>query len=417
MNTADTTPERRVHILIAEDSPTQAQQLKHTLERHGYQVTTTVNGRQAMEAARTCKPTLVISDVVMPEMNGYQLCQAIKADSELKNIPVILVTTLADPQDVIRGLECRADNFIIKPYDEHYLLSRIQFVKLNDEMHHGDHDGTAAEIHFNGQRHLITADRLQILNLLLSTYEAAIQKNQELSRAKDSLRMVNESLQTSNADLEAFSYSVSHDLRAPLRSISGFSRILAEECAAQLDENGKELLQRVQSACHRMEELIEALLNFSRVARSEMNRQEVDLSALATAVIVDLQKAQPEREVDCRIAKGLSATGSASLLRSVFENLLGNAWKFTSKRPSAAIEVGMNINGNERVFFVRDNGVGFDMQYAERLFGAFQRLHSTSDFPGTGVGLATVQRIIRRHGGRIWAESAVDAGATFRFTL
>jgi two-component system, sensor histidine kinase and response regulator len=417
MNTAETNAEQRVHVLIAEDSPTQAQQLKYALERHGYKVTTAVNGRQAMEVAKACKPTLVISDVLMPEMNGYQLCQAIKTDPELKNVPVILVTTLADPQDVIRGLECRADNFIIKPYDEHFLLSRIQFVKLNDDVHNCDRDETAVEIHFNGQQHLITANRLQILNLLLSTYEAAIQKNQELSRAKDSLRAVNESLQTSNEDLEAFGYSVSHDLRAPLRSISGFSRILAEECAAQLDENGKELLQRVQSACHRMEELIEGLLNFSRVARSEMSRQEVDLSALATAVMADLQKAQPQRAVDYRIAEGLSATGDAILLRSVFENLLGNAWKFTSKRSSAVIEVGMNVDGNERVFFVRDNGVGFDMQFAEKLFGAFQRMHSTNDFPGTGVGLATVQRIIRRHGGGIWAESAVGAGATFRFTL
>ncbi len=409
---------QQVHVLVAEDSPTQAAQLRSTLERQGYEVTSTANGRQAIEAARLRPPTLVISDVVMPEMDGYQLCQAIKSDPNLKDIPVILVTTLSDPHDVIRGLECRADNFIIKPYEERYLLSRIRFVLLNREARKRDQDGTAGvEIHFNGERHFITADRRQILNLLLSTYEAAVRKNDELSQAKDALRAANASLQAANQELEAFSFSVSHDLRAPLRSIEGFARMLDEDCGTMLDDNGKGLLQRVRSACLRMGQLIEDLLTLSRVTRTEMARETVDLTALATAVAADLRSSHPGREIDCRIEQGLVVTGDSRLLRAALENLLGNAWKFTAKRPAAVVEVGADVADGERAFFVRDNGAGFDINYAGKLFGAFQRLHSASEFPGTGVGLATVQRIIQRHGGRIWAEGRVDAGATFHFTL
>src|SRR5271170_1296138 len=270
-------------ILSAEDSPTQAEKLKHILETQDYRVMAAVNGRQALEMIRQDKPTLVISDVVMPEMDGYQLCHEIKSDPALANVPVILVTTLSDPHDVIRGLECRADNFIIKPYDERSLLSRIQFVLLNREMHAHDHASMGVEIHFNGQRHFITADRLQILNLLLSTYEAAIQRNQELTRAKNELRTSNAALETANKELEAFSYSVSHDLRAPLRAINGFTSIVLDDSAEQLDEDGKGHLLRVQSACQRMGQLIDDLLSLSRVSRGELSRDQMDISAIAQA--------------------------------------------------------------------------------------------------------------------------------------
>ncbi|HVS70966.1 MAG TPA: response regulator [Phycisphaerae bacterium] len=407
---------RDVHILIAEDSPTQAERLRYTLERQGYHVDAAKNGREALAKARASRPTLVISDIVMPEMDGYELCQSIKADPALQDVPVILVTTLSDPQDVIRGLECRADNFVIKPYDDQYLVSRIQFVLLNYEVRKHDPAGMAIEIFFNGQRHFITADRLQILNLLLSTYEAAIQRNQELTRAKDALRDANSALEAMNKELEAFSYSVSHDLRAPLRAIEGFSQNLADECASQLGPKHKDLLQRVQSACQRMKQLIEDLLNLSRIGRSEMQHAQVDLSALAASVAHDIQRTQPDRRAHFNVTPGLFATCDARLMRIVFENLMGNAWKFSARQELATIEFG-RLTGSENAFFVRDNGAGFDMAFADKLFGAFQRLHSTSEFPGTGIGLATVQRIIHRHGGRIWAQSAPGRGATFFFTL
>jgi signal transduction histidine kinase len=406
-----------ITILIAEDSPTQAERLKHILEHQGYAVIAAVNGRAAVEMARQQKPTLIISDVLMPEMDGYQLCEKIKSDPQLRDIPVILVTTLSDPHDVIRGLECRADNFIIKPYEEHHLFSRIQFVLLNREMREHDCTSMGVEIQFNGRRHFITADRLQILNLLLSTYEAAIQRNQELTRAKNELRTANASLETANKELEAFSYSVSHDLRAPLRAINGFTNIVLDEGSEQLDENGKEMLSRVQNACHRMGQLIDDLLNLSKVSRGELIREDVDLVPIARSILADLQKIQPQRQVNIRIGEKLTANGDPRLLRVALENLLGNAWKFTSKHADASIEFASERREEEQVFFVRDNGAGFDMAHAEKLFGAFQRLHAMEDFPGTGVGLATVQRIINRHGGRIWAQSAPEQGATFYFTL
>jgi signal transduction histidine kinase len=406
-----------VKIMIAEDSPTQAERLKHILTTQGYGVACAANGLQALELAKKEKPTLVISDIVMPEMDGYQLCKSFKDHPDLRSIPVILVTTLSDPQDVIRGLECRADNFIIKPYDERHLLSRVQFVLLNREIHDHDHASMGVEIHFNGQRHFITADRLQILNLLLSTYEAAIQRNQELTRAKNELRNANSSLEAANKELETFSYSVSHDLRAPLRAISGFTQIVLSDEAQQLDDSGKEHLGRVQNACERMGQLIDDLLNLSKVSRTELSRQPVDLTDLANSITQALQKSDPTRQVNIRISPNLTADADSRLIRIALENLLGNAWKFSSKKPDASIEFAAKKQDDEQIFYVRDNGAGFDMTYVNKLFGAFQRLHSNDDFPGTGIGLATVRRIITRHGGRIWAESALNQGATFYFTL
>ncbi len=194
--------ERAREILIAEDSATQAQRLKHILESNGYRVTAAANGRIALEMAMRHKPDLIISDVIMPEMTGYELCSAVKMSSQLSDVPVVLVTTLSDPQDVIRGLECRADNFILKPYDADHLLHRIQFVLVNSQMRQSEQPGMGLEIVFGGQRHFITADRLQILNLLLSTYEAAIQRNRELSTTRDTLHQTNQELQQLTHELE-----------------------------------------------------------------------------------------------------------------------------------------------------------------------------------------------------------------------
>ncbi len=225
-------------------------------------------------------------------------------------------------------------------------------------------------------------------------------------------------LEVANKELEAFSYSVSHDLRAPLRSIDGFSQFLLEDYCEQLDDQGKDYLQRIRAAAQRMAQLIDDLLNLSRVTRSDMRGERVDLSALAETITAELQQAHPDQTVACIIAPGLIADGDAHLLRIVLENLFGNAWKFTSRHPRAHIEFGsMQQPDGSLAYFVRDDGAGFDMAYADKLFGAFQRLHGMTEFPGTGIGLATVQRIIQRHGGRIWAAAAPEKGATFYFTL
>lgn len=239
----------------------------------------------------------------------------------------------------------------------------------------------------------------------------------ERKRAEEEVLKANTELTAVNKELEAFSYSVSHDLRAPLRSIDGFSQALLEDYPDKLDEQGKNYLQRVRSASQRMGVLIDDLLSLSRVTRSDMRQETVDLSALAQSIVEELQETQPERQVSFVIAPGLTTSGDSRLLHQLMENLLGNAWKFTRNHQKARIEFGAAQKDGKEVYFISDDGAGFDMTYVNKLFGVFQRLHSQEEFPGTGVGLATVQRIVHCHGGQVWAEGKVEEGATFYFTM
>jgi signal transduction histidine kinase len=238
--------------------------------------------------------------------------------------------------------------------------------------------------------------------------------NEELERR---VRERTAQLEAANQELEAFCYSVSHDLRAPLRAIDGFSQALVEDHAGSVPPDGQRYLQRIRGSAQRMAQLIEDLLNLSRVSRGALERRALDLGDLARQVIAELQNREPERRVDVSIWDGMEVQADPRLLRAALENLIGNAWKFTSKTPHPRIEIGSMRDGERTVYFVRDNGAGFDMAYADKLFGAFQRLHGMDDFPGTGIGLATVQRIVNRHGGRIWADAQVGRGAVFYFTL
>jgi PAS domain S-box-containing protein len=244
------------------------------------------------------------------------------------------------------------------------------------------------------------------------------QTERNVTRLNEQLEQRAAELEAANKELEAFSYSVSHDLRSPLHNIDGFSRALLEDYADRLDTEGQEHLKHVRSSCQQMEEIIDALLALSKMMRTEMFRQRVDLSMLACQIADELKAKAPDRVVDFVIANDLTAIADPQLLRVALENLLNNAWKFTSKQPRARIEVGSLLQSNgEQVFYVRDDGAGFDMEHAPKLFAPFKRLHKASDFQGTGIGLATVQRVIARHGGKIWASAAVDHGATFCFTL
>jgi PAS domain S-box-containing protein len=246
----------------------------------------------------------------------------------------------------------------------------------------------------------------------------------ERKRTQDEIRRLNQEmvlrnieLVSANKELESFSYSVSHDLRSPLRAINGFSLALLEDYSGSLDEAGKSHLKRIREASNRMDQLINDLLSLAKTTRSEMIPEPVDMSALALDILSYLKSSEPDRQVILTVAPNLLVDGDRVLLRSALENLLGNAWKFTSKQPEAHIEFGVHRTGDEEVYFVRDNGAGFDIRYADKLFEIFERLHDRNDFPGTGVGLAIVQRVFQRHGGRIWAEGVVGQGATFYFVL
>jgi light-regulated signal transduction histidine kinase (bacteriophytochrome) len=267
---------------------------------------------------------------------------------------------------------------------------------------------------------LFAMDDLNLLMLLaeesagILNYALLVNEQQRLI---GQLRQQTSQLEAANQELEAFSYSVSHDLRAPLRSLDGFSQLLLEEYHDQLAGEGQDYVRRIQAASERMGQLIEDLLRLARVTQVEMRSEAVNLDELVRTIATELQWQEPTRQVTFVVADHLTVQGDEHLLRAALENLLNNAWKFTGKRSQARIEFGVLEQDGQPIYFVRDNGVGFNMAYADKLFNTFQRLHSATEFPGSGIGLATVRRIIQRHGGRIWAESSAEQGTTFYFTL
>ncbi|HEV2176739.1 MAG TPA: PAS domain S-box protein [Terriglobia bacterium] len=708
-----------IEILIAEDSPTQAEQLKHYLVARGYKVAAARNGKEALAAALERKPALLITDVVMPGMDGYSLCKEIKSHPALKDVPVILLTSLSRPQDVLKGLQCGADNFIRKPYDDKYLLSRIDYILTNLELRKTERMQVGVQLYFGGQKYFINAEKQQILDLLISTYEGAVRINEELEtkqrelsrerdllhtlmdnvpdfiyfkdtesrfttinsaqaralgvslpeeavgktdfdyfteehareafadeqeilrtgkpligkveqaqrpnglsmwvsttkmlihdvdgnvigtfgvsrditqskvaeeevrkakaeleirvaertaelaeanqqlhlelaerqraqeaeretqtrfrflfahnplpmwvydietlkflevndaavahygysreefgamriteirpaedvdlvledvkkrrpdfqhsgvwrhrlkderiidveivshrlewldrksvlvvaqditerkRAEEEIRRLNEGLERrvaertaqlaeANKQLEAFSYSVAHDLRAPLRQVDGFASILLDGFASRLDPTAQHYLHEVRDGAQKMGRMVDDLLNLARLDRKQVELRPTQLNSVIEAVLKELESECAGRRIEWHIGSLPSPKCDPGLMKQAFANLLSNAVKYTRGREQAVIEVDqMRVDG-ERVVFVRDNGVGFDLKYAGKLFGVFQRLHLAEEFEGIGVGLATVQRIIQKHGGRIWAEAEPNKGAVFYFTL
>lgn len=617
-----------VEILVVEDSPTQALQLQYILEQHNYRTSMLTNGRDALASMHQHKPTMVISDIVMPEMDGYKLCQQIKADANLADIPVILLTSLSDPKDVIKGLECGADNFIVKPYDEDFLLSRIQYILANQRVRRAERTQMGLEIFFAGQTYFITSDRLQILNLLLSTYETAVQQNRQLIATQDSLQQLNAHLEeivakrtaaltvevterqraaealgryaerlrilqeidrailaaqspaaiaqaalghlytlipcwwagislydwqarqgvvfasvsrgtprfpigtrlsledreqdlavlqsgqvyvvadvralTSlpatvralqaeglrsyirvplmaqgeligslnlwsdqvdafspeqvdiarevanqmaigiqqarlyeqvqrhaaeleqrvaertaelreiNVELEAFSYSVSHDLRTPLRSIQGFAQILLEEYEDRLESVGRDYVQRIVAAARRMDSLTEGLLTYSRLSRTAVELIPISLEEVVEDALIQLEPEIRSKEAQVAVERPLpQVMGHYVTLVQAVANLLANSLKFVAPGVRPQVRVWAEERDDRVYLRLRDNGIGIAPEYQERIFRIFERLHGPDTYAGTGIGLSIVHKGVERMGGQVGVESAPDQGSTF----
>jgi two-component system sensor histidine kinase/response regulator len=388
--TASPPVEDRVNILLVDDQPANLVALEAMLQGLGQNLIKAESGREALKWLLIHDFAVILLDVKMPEMDGFETAALIRQRDKSRHTPILFLTAADNTQtQAVRGYAVGAVDYLVKPVVPEFVRSKVAvFVEL--------------------------AKKNELLRrqaeLLAQSERAAL----ELAETRAELVR---DLEHKNRELESFSYAVSHDLRAPLRRIDSFSRAVLESQGDRLDEAGQRFLSRVREASQQMSQLIDDVLYLSRVTRADLRDQEVDLSSLASLALQRLQEADPTRQVEIKVRPAVVVTGDGQLLRIAMENLLNNAWKFTAKEPSARIEFGVTQVAGEPTYFVRDNGAGFDMTYADRLFGPFQRLHAQTDFPGSGIGLATVQRIIHRHGGRVWAEGLVGQGATFQFTL
>jgi len=382
-------------ILAVDDSMTYLQELTSALRDEGYDVVLAHSGEQAIEMLSVQNVDCILLDLMMPGIGGQETCRRIKASSTLRNTPLIMLTAVEDRQALIEGLGTGADDYVAKSNEFDVLRARIQ-----------------AQI----RRKQFEDENRRIRDQLLST-ELEAAEARAARRLAEAKAVLVEELEYKNKELEAFSYSVSHDLRAPLRSIDGFSQALFEDYGDRLDETAQNYLHRIRAAAQRMAALIDDMLLLARISRTQVNRERVNLSILAQAVAEELGRLNPDRKIALLVQPDLFTDADRGLMRVLLDNLLGNAWKFTARTADARIEVASQTHEKDTVFLVRDNGAGFDMAHAATLFQPFQRLHDAADFPGTGIGLATVRRIVDHHGGRIWAEGAVGRGATVFFTI
>ena len=365
-------------ILVVEDDGVLALNLADTLDELGYTVAgTATRGEEAIDLARHLHPQLILMDVGLAgQIDGIAAAEAIRDEHD---VPVVFLTSHADEDTLQRATHADPSAYLVKPFKAPDLRCVIEIA-----LHKHAID-------------LRLRENERWLELTLQQRTAA--------------------LEAANSELEAFNYSVAHDLRAPLRGIDSFSQLLIDKHSQQLDEEGLAYLDRVRGAAARMSQLIDALLTLAQVGRGELQPIELDFSYLVQAVASEIAAANSERSVRVAVAPGMRAYGDPRLVRIVVGNLLENAWKFTGRRKRPAIEVGPVQNTTQPTYYVRDNGAGFDPAYASRLFAAFQRLHADREFPGTGIGLAIVHRVISRHGGKVWADSRPEHGATFYFSL
>ncbi|MBF0353261.1 MAG: response regulator [SAR324 cluster bacterium] len=381
-------PASKPLILIVDDNILNIQLLEDMLIHCGYAVTGAPDGSTGLMIARNKKPDLILLDIMMPGMDGYEVCHQLKTDETTAAIPVIFLTSLDDMGNKLKGFHTGGVDFITKPFQPEDVSVRIE-------------------------------THLKLRNLQLQLEE----KNERLQEKIAEQQRTETKLEETNRELDAFSYSVAHDLRAPLQHLLIYSQLLQEEYQQLFDEDGKMYLNRISRSIQTMNTMIDNLLMLSQATQKPVEKHSVNLTGLLQEISEELKNSQPGRDAQIIIVDAMNIQADPELLKIMITNLFQNAWKYTSKQAQTRIEWGTLLpdqepqHKNDPVFYVKDNGAGFDMQHKNKLFGTFQRLHTKSEFPGTGIGLATVQRIVKRHGGRIWAESSVNQGATFFFSF
>ena len=368
-------------VLVVDDTPDRLELLSLIVRQSGHSVLEARDGREGYDAAKAARPDLIISDVSMPRVDGVEFCKLVRSDAELRSTPILLVSALRrDSHSAVEGIKAGDDDYIEAPYDPSRLRAKVE--------------------------RLIERRRVEeeIRRLNATLEQKVAERTSQLAEA--------------NVELEAFNYMVSHDLREPLKLVRGFAEKLKRRAAPTLDETGLGYLEVISGTLDQAGKMIDDLLAFSRLGRGDLKRAPVDMGRLVEEVREALEAGGAEgRAIEWETGRLPEVRGDACLLRLVWRNLLSNAVKYTRKNPAPRIRVGSVEGAEETIFFVGDNGVGFDARDAGRLFGVFSRLHSPAEFEGTGVGLASVRRVVARHGGRTWAEGEAGRGATFYFSL
>jgi signal transduction histidine kinase len=366
-----------VDILLVDDKTENLVVLESILEGPEYRLTKARSAQEALLALITVDFALIVLDIRMPGTSGIELAQIIKGRKRTRDVPIIFLTAhYAEDEHVLSGYGAGAVDYLTKPVNPGILKSKV------------------------------------------AIFGELYRKTKALNEANQSLNRRNEELMAANQELEAFSYTVSHDLRAPLRHVSGYIEILREHAAGSLDEQARRYLDLIQQSAGKLGDLIDHFLAFARMGRADLNITAVNMNELVRQVVDDLRSETEGRRIEWQIGELPNVQADPDMMRQVWVNLLSNAVKYTRPRDPARIEISCDVSQpKEFVFFVRDNGVGFNMQYASKLFGVFQRLHQEKEFEGTGIGLANVRRIVHRHGGRTMAEGTLNAGVTITFTL